>query len=254
MLTKPPRWCLAAALLLLNSGCSLLSIDPTLELIKAGGYAASAALNSAPGSASQTMYAAQAPRPDTICIEHNPRVALSELIPAIHQSLARQGVDTRVFAAHTSWLACPYWLQYEGLIAWEQRFPGQALKPYLASATLTLRNGQGEVLASSRRPPELALPGVQWLSLDLLALADPAVAATVAISTYSLEVTPEAAALFRLRPSDIGRRSGARVQMYHMKPAGRDNWDKADMGHARMDAARNIEIGIIAFTTFVGGK
>ena len=48
MLTKPPRWCLATSLILLNSGCSLLSIDPTLELIKAGGYAASAALNPHP--------------------------------------------------------------------------------------------------------------------------------------------------------------------------------------------------------------
>jgi N-acyl-D-amino-acid deacylase len=45
---------------------------------------------------------------------------------------------------------------------------------------------------------------------------------------------------------DIGRRSGARVQMYHMKPAGRDNWDKADMGHARMDAARKAGIGVSA--------
>ncbi|MEY4953669.1 MAG: hypothetical protein RL299_2093 [Pseudomonadota bacterium] len=45
---------------------------------------------------------------------------------------------------------------------------------------------------------------------------------------------------------DIGRRSGARVQMYHMKPAGRDNWDKADMGHARMDAARKVGIDVSA--------
>jgi N-acyl-D-amino-acid deacylase len=45
---------------------------------------------------------------------------------------------------------------------------------------------------------------------------------------------------------DIGRRSGARVQMYHMKPAGRDNWDKADMGHARMDAARKAGIDVSA--------
>lgn len=45
---------------------------------------------------------------------------------------------------------------------------------------------------------------------------------------------------------DIGRRSGARVQMYHMKPAGRDNWSKADMGHARMDAARKAGIDVSA--------
>lgn len=44
----------------------------------------------------------------------------------------------------------------------------------------------------------------------------------------------------------IGRRSGAKVQMYHMKPAGRDNWAKADAGHARMDAARKAGIDISA--------
>lgn len=44
---------------------------------------------------------------------------------------------------------------------------------FLGSHLLTALTAAGhEVLASSRRPPELALPGVQWLSLDLLALAD----------------------------------------------------------------------------------
>lgn len=44
----------------------------------------------------------------------------------------------------------------------------------------------------------------------------------------------------------IGRRSRARVQMYHMKPSGRQNWDKADGGLARMDAARREGIDISA--------
>lgn len=36
----------------------------------------------------------------------------------------------------------------------------------------------------------------------------------------------------------IGRRARARVQIYHMKPAGQANWHKADLALARLDAAR----------------
>ena len=44
----------------------------------------------------------------------------------------------------------------------------------------------------------------------------------------------------------IGRRSGARVQMYHMKPSGRQNWDKADGALARMETARQAGIDVTA--------
>jgi N-acyl-D-amino-acid deacylase len=53
---------------------------------------------------------------------------------------------------------------------------------------------------------------------------------------------------------EIGRRTGARVQMYHMKPSGRHNWDKADGGLARMDAARKAGIDVSANVyTYVAG-
>lgn len=44
----------------------------------------------------------------------------------------------------------------------------------------------------------------------------------------------------------IGRRSRARVQMYHMKPSGRQNWDKAGGALARMEAARQAGIDVTA--------
>mgnify|MGYP001765008964 CR=1 FL=1 len=54
---------------------------------------------------------------------------------------------------------------------------------------------------------------------------------------------------------EIGRRARARVQMYHIKPAGRDNWDKADGGLARMDAARRAGIDISAnLYTYTAGS
>lgn len=45
---------------------------------------------------------------------------------------------------------------------------------------------------------------------------------------------------------DIGRRSGAWVQMYHMKPAGQANWGLSEVGLARMDAARAQGVDVSA--------
>jgi N-acyl-D-amino-acid deacylase len=44
----------------------------------------------------------------------------------------------------------------------------------------------------------------------------------------------------------IGRATGARVQMYHMKPAGEANWDLSEPGLARLDAARAEGIDVTA--------
>ncbi len=45
---------------------------------------------------------------------------------------------------------------------------------------------------------------------------------------------------------EIGRRTGARVQMYHMKLSGRDNWGKQDESLARLNAARGSGIDVSA--------
>ena len=45
---------------------------------------------------------------------------------------------------------------------------------------------------------------------------------------------------------EIGRRARARVQMYHMKPAGQANWSKADAGLAKLNAARKAGIDVSA--------
>jgi len=44
----------------------------------------------------------------------------------------------------------------------------------------------------------------------------------------------------------IGRATGARVQMYHMKPAGEANWDLSESGLARLNAARAEGIDVTA--------
>lgn len=45
---------------------------------------------------------------------------------------------------------------------------------------------------------------------------------------------------------NIGRRSGAWVQMYHMKPAGQANWPLSETGLARMNAARAEGVDVSA--------
>lgn len=45
---------------------------------------------------------------------------------------------------------------------------------------------------------------------------------------------------------EIARRSGARVHMYHMKPAGAANWSKAQDGIERLTAARKAGIDVTA--------
>jgi N-acyl-D-amino-acid deacylase len=45
---------------------------------------------------------------------------------------------------------------------------------------------------------------------------------------------------------EIGRRTGAPVQMYHMKPAGAKNWKKSKTGIARLNAARAKGIDVSA--------
>lgn len=54
---------------------------------------------------------------------------------------------------------------------------------------------------------------------------------------------------------EIGRRAKARVQMYHIKPSGKDNWSKADAGLAKMDAARRAGVDISAnLYTYTAGS
>jgi N-acyl-D-amino-acid deacylase len=45
---------------------------------------------------------------------------------------------------------------------------------------------------------------------------------------------------------EIGRRTGAAVQMYHMKPAGKRDWRKSKAGIARLNAARAAGIDVSA--------
>lgn len=54
---------------------------------------------------------------------------------------------------------------------------------------------------------------------------------------------------------EIGRRAKARVQIYHIKPGGKDNWYKADLALAKLDAARQAGIDVSAnLYTYTAGS
>lgn len=54
---------------------------------------------------------------------------------------------------------------------------------------------------------------------------------------------------------EIGRRAKARVQIYHIKPAGKENWHKADLALARLDAARRAGVDVSAnLYTYTAGS
>ena len=54
---------------------------------------------------------------------------------------------------------------------------------------------------------------------------------------------------------EIGRRARARVQIYHIKPAGKENWHKADLALAKLDAARQAGIDVSAnLYTYTAGS
>jgi len=130
------------------AGCALFSFEPALELAKASGLMVSHVVSTAPGRPSDTVHHAAA-KPREVCIAHNPMVASGEVLPALQIALSQAGVDSRIYAADTSPLACPVWLQYSGTVTWDTPPFRSVTRAYLASAQLTLRTMHGEVLASS---------------------------------------------------------------------------------------------------------
>lgn len=143
------------------SGCALFSFEPALELVKASGLAVSHVVSTAPGRPSDTVHHAGA-RPTSVCITHNPMLASSEVVPALQVALAQAGVNSRVYVADASPLACPVWLQYSGTVMWDAPPFRSEPRAYLSSAQLTLRSMHGEVLASSAYSVEGLLETSKW--------------------------------------------------------------------------------------------
>lgn len=140
-------WMGGASALLAFSGCSLLSISPTVEVVKAAGLAASNALHTAPSIARDVVWHPHA-RYDSLCIELNRVAHPHDVVPAIQAELAALGVQSRVYEASGVPLSCRIVLSYTAFIQWEVPTFGTEAEPYLAMASLTVRE-HGRVLATA---------------------------------------------------------------------------------------------------------
>src|SRR5262245_45251714 len=96
----------AGGLALCLGGCSIVSPWPLWELAKAGGAAASTALGSAPGTASDTITRVNRPL-SSVCIEYNPRAQVQDIVPALQTALRDNQVDSRVYESPYGLVQCP---------------------------------------------------------------------------------------------------------------------------------------------------
>lgn len=145
------------------SACSLFSYSPSVELIKATGTAASFMVAGVPVKAIDTVRHGSS-RIDRVCIAFNPGVALQGFLPALQMSLQRQRIDSRVYESDTPTPLCSVWLHYAASVEWGTPPWGNSLRPYVARATLTLKDPQGQVLASSNFEPGGVVEMGKWAS------------------------------------------------------------------------------------------
>lgn len=129
-------------------GCSLLSPLPLWELGKAAGTAATMALPYLPPKANGTVYHEHAPL-KAVCIEYNPQAPVANLLPVLQSELRRHRVDSRVYDEGAPPDRCEVWLHYRADVGWDQPPLESDWRPFLQSASLSLRRADGRVLSSS---------------------------------------------------------------------------------------------------------
>ena len=79
--------------------------------------------------------------PNTMCIEENPKVMVSDFVPVLQQGFARHGIKTQPYAT-IPWNQCPYVVRYTARRSWD-------MAPYLSSAELTILGPRRQTLATA---------------------------------------------------------------------------------------------------------
>jgi len=79
--------------------------------------------------------------PNTMCIEENPKVMVSDFVPVLQQGFARHGIKTQPYAAIPR-DQCPYVVRYTARRSWD-------MAPYLSSAELTILGPRRQTLATA---------------------------------------------------------------------------------------------------------
>lgn len=176
----PQRYCAVlatAAACALQAGCSIVSPEPTWELIKATGGLASVALSQASTKASNTIYHLHAPF-KSVCIEFNPQTQVPDIIPALQAELRGRGIESRVYdnPAAVARL-CNVWLEYSVQFDWGMPPLSSDYRPYINSVRLSLRSDKGQVLSTSEYQLDSLLGIGKWANTR--AKVGPVVAALV---------------------------------------------------------------------------
>jgi hypothetical protein len=152
---------LISAAVALLPGCSVLSPTPVFELVKAGGAAAASAIAHGPSSAKNTVYHEHKSL-DAVCVEYNPQTPDPDIVPALQAELKVHEVDSRVFESGGTPDSCHFVLSYTADIEWGTPPLASGYKSYIRDATLTLRDEQGKVLASSAYSLDGAFQMGKW--------------------------------------------------------------------------------------------
>ncbi len=164
-----PAWrrlLLTGGLALCLGGCTLLA--PPLALWDAaviGGAVTAASLDNvtAPGTASHTVMHQRQPL-TSVCIEYNPRVQVSDIVPVLQVALREHHVESRVYESPDGLVQCPVWLRYTADLEWDTPPFSGDYKAYISTASLTLQSSSGTLLSSSHYRIDLATKRSKWAS------------------------------------------------------------------------------------------
>jgi len=137
-----------AAIAVTLSGCSVISPEPVLELVKATGAVAVSAISTGPSSAKNTVYHEHKAL-DAVCVEYNPLTPDPDIAPALQAELRNHEIDSRVYEEGGTPTSCHFRVTYTADIEWGMPPFGDGYKSYMRDATLTLRDENGTVLSSS---------------------------------------------------------------------------------------------------------
>ncbi len=144
-LLRIPATCLSLAA---ASGCVVVPPSPTYEAVSLVSTALVSASSMVPGAAENAI-AHKHSHIDNICIQFNPDVGLADFVPAVQRELRDHSVDSRLYEAGMQPQDCKALLYYSAFLDWEQRAMDDQYTAYLTFASMTLRTGDGRVLASA---------------------------------------------------------------------------------------------------------
>ena len=144
----PCRFLALAGALAALQGCSILSPAPVIELVKATGAVTASAISTGPSKAKNTVYHEHAAM-DAVCVEYNPLTPDPDIAPALQAELRNHEIDSRIYEQGGTPPSCRFRVTYTADIEWDTPPFGSGYKSYIRDATLTLRDENGTVLASS---------------------------------------------------------------------------------------------------------